>query len=526
MAIRLPIQFAERMKKMLGDEYELFVKSYDSAPHAGIRVNSLKIDPASFAEISPFPLKPIPWCETGYYIPAGSKPGLTPYYHAGLYYVQEPSAMAPVELLKAQPGDHVLDLCAAPGGKSTQIAADLKGRGILVTNDISTDRTKALAKNIEMYGVRNAVVLNESPERIADAFPHYFDKILIDAPCSGEGMFRKDEDMVRQWDHHSIERCVLMQRDILNTAARLLAPGGRLVYSTCTFAPEENEAMIGEFLLKNSSFRVVPIQHVSGISGGHPEWIEQAAAVHEFEGLQVEPVLQEEHPDLYAQLQGTGRLWPHLVEGEGHFVAVLQHDGTPLNEPADQPLYVHNTAEKEASHGRNALKKKQKHNVKHGGAKQRNRSDQMPVDAETVFREFVTEQLNVQLPGQTVLYGEKVYQTPVEPERLAGLRVIRAGWFMGSVKNGRFMPSQALASALNAEEAIRSVQLTVERGEAIKYLKGETLEIGEDRLVRSGTASSKGYTLVTVNGYSVGWAKWQEGRLKNEYPAGWRWTSV
>lgn len=377
-----------------------------------------------------------------------------------------------------------------------------------------------------MYGVRNAVVLNESPERIADAFPHYFDKILIDAPCSGEGMFRKDEDMIRQWDHHSIERCVLMQRDILDTAARLLAPGGRLVYSTCTFAPEENEAMIGEFLLKNSSFRVVPIQHVSGISGGHPEWIEQAAAVHEFEGLQVEPVLQEEHPDLYAQLQGTGRLWPHLVEGEGHFVAVLQHDGTPLNEPADQPLYVHNTAEKEASHGRNALKKKQKHNVKHGGAKQRNRSDQLPVDAETVFREFVTEQLNVQLPGQTVLYGEKVYQTPVEPERLAGLRVIRAGWFMGSVKNGRFMPSQALASALNAEEAIRSVQLTVERGEAIKYLKGETLEIGEDRLVRSGTASSKGYTLVTVNGYSVGWAKWQEGRLKNEYPAGWRWTSV
>lgn len=146
MAIRLPIQFAERMKKMLGDEYELFVKSYDSAPHAGIRVNTLKIDPASFAEISPFPLKPIPWCETGYYIPAGSKPGLTPYYHAGLYYVQEPSAMAPVELLKAQPGDHVLDLCAAPGGKSTQIAADLKGRGILVTNDISTDRTKLLPK--------------------------------------------------------------------------------------------------------------------------------------------------------------------------------------------------------------------------------------------------------------------------------------------------------------------------------------------------------------------------------------------
>lgn len=396
-----------------------------------------------------------------------------------------------------------------------------------MTNDISTDRTKALAKNIEMYGVRNAVVLNESPDRIADAFPHYFDKILIDAPCSGEGMFRKDEDMVRQWEHHSIERCVLMQRDILDTAARLLAPGGRIVYSTCTFAPEENEGMIGEFLRKNPSFRVVPVRHVSGISGGHPEWIEQAAAEEQFEGLQIEPVSQDEHPDLYAQLQGTGRLWPHLVEGEGHFVAVLQHDGTPLDEPADQPLYVHSTVEKGSAHGRNAaLMKKQKHNVKHGGAKHRNRSEQMPVDAESVFRAFAAEQLNAELPGQTVLYGEKVYQTPTRPERLAGLRVIRAGWFMGSVKNGRFIPSQALASALNAEEVKRSVQLTSDSSEAVKYLKGETLEISEDRLVKSGTASSKGYTLVTVDGYSVGWAKWQDGRLKNEYPAGWRWTSV
>lgn len=528
MAIRLPIKFAERMKTMLEDQYELFVKSYELAPRAGIRVNTLKIEQDAFPEISPFELKSVPWCETGYYIAAGSKPGLHPFYHAGLYYVQEPSAMAPVELLEVEPGDYVLDLCAAPGGKSTQIAAKQQGSGILVTNDISTDRTKALAKNIEMYGVRNAVVLNESPDRIAESFPHYFNKVLIDAPCSGEGMFRKDEDMVRQWEQHSIERCVMMQRDILSTAAKLLAPGGRIVYSTCTFAPEENEAMIGEFLRKNPSFHVVPIPSGKGITSGHPEWINQMAETDEMQSLGLEPVYQNEDPQLYAQLQQTGRLWPHLIEGEGHFVAVLQHNGSSAQaEKGEEQAYVQSTIQTKDRNYSNQLKKKQKHMAaKQGGTKQRKRPDVPSVDPVTVFHEFVAEQLNIKLPGHTVMYGEKVYQTPVDPARLAGLRVIRAGWFMGSVKNGRFSPSQALASALRPEEAKRTIQLQIDNGEAVKYLKGDTLTAEEERLIKIGTASSKGYTLVCTQGYSLGWAKWQEGMLKNEYPAGWRWTSV
>lgn len=314
MGVKLPLIFAERMKSLLGDEFEQFMKSYEQSPHAGLRVNTLKISMEQFDEIAPFDLRPIPWCETGFYVPHGVKPGLHPYYHAGLYYIQEPSAMAPVELLQVEPGDRVLDLCAAPGGKTTQIAAKLQGKGVLVTNDIHAERTKALAKNVELYGVRNAVVLNESPERIANAFPHYFDKVLIDAPCSGEGMFRKDEDMVKSWEHHSVEKCVLMQRDILETAARLLAPGGTIVYSTCTFAPEENEAMIAEFLNINHDFVVMDIPEETGFAPGRPEWVRQMM-----------PEKAEETEAVLDQTRGTVRLWPHLLEGEGHYVAVLEH---------------------------------------------------------------------------------------------------------------------------------------------------------------------------------------------------------
>lgn len=309
MGVQLPTAFVKRMEQLLGEEFEAFMTAYDHTPHAGIRVNTLKIPVEDFKKRSPFELRPIPWCATGFYIPHGTKPGLHPYYHAGLYYVQEPSAMSPVELLNVAQDEAVLDLCAAPGGKSTQIAAKLQGSGVLVTNDISADRTKALAKNVELYGVRNAVVLNESPDRIADAFPHFFDKILIDAPCSGEGMFRKDKDMAKQWETHSVDKCIVMQRDILRVAASMLSAGGRIVYSTCTFAPEENEGMIAEFLEAHPDFDVVPVSSEAGFAPGHPEW------------------MSEEVASAYPELRGTARLWPHLVEGEGHYIAVLQHQG-------------------------------------------------------------------------------------------------------------------------------------------------------------------------------------------------------
>ncbi|WP_337034638.1 RsmB/NOP family class I SAM-dependent RNA methyltransferase [Paenibacillus illinoisensis] len=551
MAVQLPSIFEERMKNLLGDEFEQFMKSYEQSPHAGLRVNTLKISMEQFDELAPFDLRPIPWCGTGFYVPHGVKPGLHPYYHAGLYYIQEPSAMAPVELLGVQPGDHVLDLCAAPGGKSTQIAAKLQGKGVLVTNDIHSERTKALAKNVELYGVRNAVVLNESPERIAGAFPHYFNKVLIDAPCSGEGMFRKDEDMVKSWEHHSVEKCVLMQRDILETAAKLLAPGGTIVYSTCTFAPEENEAMIAEFLNLNPDFTVHDIPETAGFAPGRPDWVRQML-----------PETAKKTGAVLDQTRGTARLWPHLLEGEGHYVAVLQHRPETSTEgissvedeketvskiAEDQGIAVTQPLSKadrkrerlmrtesrerterparggknEGRAGRNNERDARKSNRGKGRG-----TDPMNIDPGTVYQQFIEEHLELELLGETVFYGDRVYQSSVGASRLEGLKVIRPGWFMGTVKNGRFVPSHPLACALNSSEAKRVINLASASGEAVRYLKGETLNIEEARVECNSGAAAKGYALVCVDGYALGWGKWLNGVLKNEYPAGWRWTSV
>lgn len=557
MAVQLPHMFTERMKRLLGEQFESFMQSYEQSPHAGLRVNTLKISMEQFKEIAPFDLRPIPWCETGFYVPHGVKPGLHPYYHAGLYYIQEPSAMAPVEQLQVQPGDRVLDLCAAPGGKSTQIAAKLQGKGVLVTNDIHAERTKALAKNIELYGVRNAVVLNESPERIAEAFPHYFNKVLIDAPCSGEGMFRKDEDMVKSWEHHSVEKCVLMQRDILETAAQLLAPGGTIVYSTCTFAPEENEAMIAAFLKQNRDFTVVNIADTAGFAPGRPDWVREML-----------PAQAEETEEVLEQTRGTARLWPHLLEGEGHYVAVLKHmeaaqsdsdaklsenvidESALLNESSEDRSFLRSASypltkadrkkerllrveSREGSdrHTRsgNPSGKAGRKAKEAGGRKsergQARATDSGTIDPLAVYSQFVKENLDMPLHGETVCYGDRVYQSAVGASRLEGLKVVRPGWFVGTIKNGRFVPSHPLACALRTSEARRSVNLSSADGEAVRYLKGETLNIEQERIMLHGETLLKGYVLVCIDGYAAGWGKWLDGVLKNEYPAGWRWTS-
>ncbi|WP_314588799.1 RsmB/NOP family class I SAM-dependent RNA methyltransferase [Paenibacillus terrigena] len=490
----LPQDFVRKMKKMLGEKFDLFMNSYDEARYYGIRVNTLKIAVGQFKNVSPFELRPIPWVQEGFYIAEDARPGKHPYYHAGLYYIQEPSAMAPVELLDVQKNDRVLDLCAAPGGKSTQIAAKLAGTGYLVTNDNNADRTKALAKNMELYGVRNAVVLNALPEEIARTFKHSFDKILIDAPCSGEGMFRKDEDMIKQWEKHSVEKCVLMQRDILKTAASLLAPGGRIVYSTCTFSPEENEAMIAEFLERNPAFRVDPISASYGFATGQGEWIRD---IPNGEGEKfAESTIQA--------VQGTGRLWPHLIEGEGHFLAVLVHDGSDV-------------AVKElVAQDRDKTDKRAK------GAELKTK---LTNEERELLQQFLRDHIVSELPGRAVRYGQHVYLSPVEDERLSGLKVVRPGFFIGTLKKNRFEPSHPLATALHPQEVVRRIDLQSSTDEAVRYLKGETLSIPVERVqLANEKVAAKGYALICIDGYSVGWGKWIDGMLKNEYPAGWRWT--
>ena len=290
------------MKKLLVAEFDAFAASYDRPRNVGLRRNPQKGAQLALPE---FGLTPVPWCADGFYYDAAARPGLSPLHEAGCYYLQEPSAMAPAELLDVQPGMHVLDLCAAPGGKSTQLAAKLAGCGLLVCNEIHPKRAQILAQNIERMGIANALVLNEHPKNLSPRFDGYFDRVLVDAPCSGEGMFRKEEAAVADWSEETVAMCAARQIEILRTAASLLRPGGRLVYSTCTFAPQENEGTISAFLQEHPDFSVIPIGSPY-FSPGRPDWIADPAA----------------------GLEGTARLWPHHLRGEGHFAAVLQKSGS------------------------------------------------------------------------------------------------------------------------------------------------------------------------------------------------------
>ncbi|MEW4369072.1 RsmB/NOP family class I SAM-dependent RNA methyltransferase [Paenibacillus kandeliae] len=579
MAVQLPPPFVQRMKQLLGAEFEDFIRSYEQSPRAGLRVNTLKISNEQFRELSPFELRPIPWCETGYYVNAEARPGKHPYYYAGLYYIQEPSAMSPVEALQVKPGDRVLDLCAAPGGKSTQIAAALQGQGLLVTNDLSAERTRALAKNMELYGVRNAVILNESPDRIAESFIGFFDKILVDAPCSGEGMFRKDDDAARQWLNHSVEKCAIMQKDILQTVARMLAPGGRIVYSTCTFAPEENERSIAVFLDQHPQFSVTRPVDNEYFRSGRSDWAEMV----EQEIAAGQSVLNEmaaqDAPVSRVSLEQTAdtvRLWPHHLEGEGHYIAVLDHTPAPdslsiassqadVTKCYDDRLKRHREADAPSSINGHSGKhkreeRKDKNSRKRGyeepsqsrygkgkrgiednrhvsisgngkkGKAARGHSSSAPemTDGVQLWEQFSSSELHPsfrQPEGSRIIaYGSNLYLSPLDESRLQRLKVIRPGWYLGSHKNGRFTPGHALAAALSSSEASRVLHLDSHSPEAVSYLKGETLSIPESRIQCSEGMQARGYVLICIDGYSAGWGKWQQdGILKNEYPAGWRW---
>ena len=285
----LPEAFLERMKHQLGEEYPEFLNSLERPRAVALRYNPLKGD----APVMEFQGENVPWEMLGFYYDPEARPGLHPYHEAGVYYLQEASAMAPVALLDPQPGERVLDLCAAPGGKTTQIAGRMLGEGFLLCNEINPKRAKILSRNIERMGVANALVTNEHPERLAERFVSFFDRVLVDAPCSGEGMFRKEEAAVTDWSQETVEMCARRQAEILHSAAQMLKPGGRLVYSTCTFAPEEDEWAVAAFL------------------ESHPEF---------------EPEIIEA-PWFVPVENGGHRLWPHKLLGEGHFAAVLRKNG-------------------------------------------------------------------------------------------------------------------------------------------------------------------------------------------------------
>lgn len=282
----LPEKFLARMQQQLGDEYDEYLRSLQRPRAVALRFNPLK----GAIPALPFVGEPVPWEPMGYYYDPDSRPGLHPYHEAGVYYLQEASAMASAALLEPQPGEIILDLCAAPGGKSTQIAGRMQGKGLLVSNEINQKRAKVLSRNIERLGIGNAVVTGEAPAALADRFPGFFHRIMVDAPCSGEGMFRKEEAAITDWSEENVEMCARRQAEILDCAAAMLRPGGRLVYSTCTFAPQEDEEAVAAFLARHPEFEAEPVNA---------------------------PWFQESRPGMY-------RLWPHKLLGEGHFAAVLR----------------------------------------------------------------------------------------------------------------------------------------------------------------------------------------------------------
>ncbi|MUT66616.1 RsmB/NOP family class I SAM-dependent RNA methyltransferase [Paenibacillus sp. NEAU-GSW1] len=536
MAGFLPLAFTTKMEKLLGaDEYERFIRSYDDPRLYGLRINRLKLDADRWKELSPFgdQVKPIPWAEDGFYYEEGERPGKHPHYHAGLYYIQEPSAMAPVELLDVQPGHRVLDLCAAPGGKSTQIAGKLQGSGVLVTNDNARERTKALAKNVELAGVRNAVVLNEDPAAMAPVFAHWFDRILVDAPCSGEGMFRKDESMIAEWEKHSIERCSVMQRHILRDAARMLAPGGKLVFSTCTFSPEENEAQIAQFLAEHSDFEVVQIEPRFGWKAGRPDWTSGGDLM----------------PERLASIAGTVRLWPQHVAGEGHYAAVLQRKGERIIavDASQEQISGTGSARKKEANAILRSSSEKKSGGKHAKDARKttsrgplNRVQAGDGDPILLWREFAAAHLSDDFAEEGVVqaYGSRVYLQPAGMPPLDGLRVVRAGWFVGEAGRGKFEPSQPLALGLKREEAAISIDWRADDSNTVRYLKGETLFIeaadikarhrngngsGGSESSKKSDTELKGYVLLCADGFPLGWGKLSGGgMIKNELPAGWR----
>ena len=473
------------MKKMLGDAFASYLEAFESPEVHALRYNPLKKDPEGKGadEVRPsdgWTLTPVPWETNGFAYGAEDTPGKHPYHEAGIYYIQEPSAMAPVRLLAPQPGERVLDLCAAPGGKTTQIAGLMQGEGILVANEIHPARAKILSENLERLGVQNAIVTNETPERLADRFPGFFDRILVDAPCSGEGMFRRENDALKMWSEENVRLCAERQALILDCAAQMLRQGGVLVYSTCTFAPAEDEGSIAAFCMRHPEFVITDTGFLkekmpSGRCDGHPEWA-------------VSPEGEALPEDARRDLEKALRLWPMYVKGEGHFAARLSKGEET---PAEEAVKAAPVGGFEPGIPAKGLE-----------------------DYFTFLQETLDPESELAREGKNgrrfLLFGENLYRMPMEAPSLKGLKVLRPGLQLGTFRKNRFEPAHALALALDPEK-VRNAQL-LSKEDAQRYLTGQTLN----------TEGEKGWQLICTGGFSLGWAKLAGGVLKNHYPKGLR----
>ncbi|MCC8126558.1 MAG: RsmB/NOP family class I SAM-dependent RNA methyltransferase [Clostridiales bacterium] len=486
----LPETYLTSMKALLGAEYDEWLSSMSEESHAGLRFNRSKIGPEDWQLSNPFPGERIPWTDNGVYYSPECRPALDPYYAAGLYYIQEPSAMLPAAVLRPEAGDYVLDLCAEPGGKSTELGACLYGTGgLLVSNDISHSRAKALLKNLEMAGITDLLVTSEAPEKLADTFGAIFDKILVDAPCSGEGMFRRDPELIRSWEERGPEYYVPIQREICKQAVRMLKPGGQLLYSTCTFERAEDEEIIEWLMQEEPSMEILAIPLFEGACGGFG-------------------------------LDGVIRLFPHRIRGEGHFAALLKkrysagnggHTGRESGIPRNVDRLHSSQNATMSCRQSDCLSNLRKVHGRRSGT-----SGYREMMEETDFAEWESH-FPQPFPQNRIMIRERqVYLLPECFSPAWQLRYLRTGLLLGEWKKNRFEPSQAAAMAIRPGGYSQCLNLRREDERAVRYLKGETIELKEEENLPAG------WILVCVDGFSLGWSKCSGGRCKNKYEVSWR----
>lgn len=422
--MNLPIEFEKKMKAFMGNEWDDFLYSYDNNRFQALRFNTLKVQSQEermriLKTLKISSEKKVSWANEAYYFDENVRPGKHPYHEMGLYYIQEPSAMSAAALLAPKPGMRVLDLCAAPGGKSTQLATYLGDSGLLVSNEINTQRSRILSQNIERMGIKNAIVTNEDSFVLASHFPGFFNAIQVDAPCSGEGMFRKLPEAIEQWSMENVAICAERQKEILDNAAVMLKPGGVIVYSTCTFSKEENEDVIEYFL--------------------------------------------ERHPDF--TLEEMERFWPHKVDGEGHFVAKLVRRGC-----VDTDLKADRKTKK------NKNSKNRKNETKPALTKENMKLLSEFLD-ETISEDMAAWIKNSRL----VMFGEQLYRLPDIEVDIKGLKVQRAGLHIGEFKKQRFEPSHSLALALKLNDAKNVVKLTCDNPQTIGFFNGQSVMLSDEQ---------------------------------------------
>ncbi len=522
----LPTLFIDKMKNLIPEDFENFYQTYLDEPFRGFRVNSLKISPCDFStqysEAIGFTPKKVPWCKNGFYLPCEKTLSKKSLYHAGAYYIQEPSAMAPVEFLDVQEGMRVLDLCAAPGGKTIQIAEKLQKSGLLVSNDNSLKRSRAILKNIEMFGVTNAVVTNSTPELLSEKFPMYFDRILVDAPCSGEGMFRKEPELIKSYEE-VLDGITDIQSSILSNAAKMLKNNGMIVYSTCTFNLDENERIIEDFLKNHTDFKIIdPFEK-------YPEIVE------------------------YGFQKGFGiasaRLFPHRLKGEGHFFAIMQKIADrniqfDVEKPVSQPethylskvrtnvliqeeviAQADNLLDNDFSYIQKGKKstsldipsskdfssKKSKHkNFLGNKANLEERNS-----AINLFQKFLIEQTNIEeMDVNSITYHEgSLYQEILQDQNfLQGIRVLRNGLYLGDIHKNEFVPSSAMIMAANENLFKNKIVLNAEDSNLYKYLRRETLYF----------ELPDGLYFVYLDKFPIGSLKIKNKLAKNLYNKNWR----